>query len=157
MPNYIDFKQRKLSSLEVVFVGAQNAGDQIDPAMLQAQVTGELRSGHSLGVRMGNTLFLVITPPEHKDAGVFQVFNADTPQNFIGNCVGFIKLMQQNGYQTLIVHYQDPKISRVVQMAYNQGLPQFDPSTKIDVQQGDQGNFQCVIYTNQSHVLKEAA
>jgi len=156
----IDSRKRQLEVTDILMIFANEAqqfeDEELTPQQIYAAILAEMNIKGNQTVRFGNTLFMIDPSEEEKGSAMFRALNADIPENYLEHCKQFIKVAQDSGYSLLITQFKDPRIARLLQAVQKTGQDFYTPDTAMELNQGEDGMYQAVIYQQSKHETEES-
>lgn len=111
---YVDSKQQKLNSGQIVPIFLKNSGQAQNPKVMIPAILAELSQPQVKTRQIGNTIFEVILSKQGHDQAFFKAFNADIPENFVENSKQFVVWARRVlGLKLLVTEFQDPALTQL--------------------------------------------
>lgn len=106
----VDSKHQELTNEEIFSIAAQETGSPYSPEQVLASITAEAQEPGSFLMREGNTIMIAHRYPKDETVAVIRTLNADTPDNFLQNCMVFKDALMSMGFRAIVTTFYDESL-----------------------------------------------
>lgn len=106
----VDSKHQQLSNEEIFSIASQETGSPYSPEQVLASITAEAQEPGTIMMREGNTVLIAHKYSKDETIAVIRTLNADTPDNFLKNCMVFKEALMSLGFRAIVTTFYDESL-----------------------------------------------